>query len=57
MSLEDFAWPARIGAAEFVPRSLTSWLFVGELRDVAIYDHVLPPERVQRHAEEGGSVI
>ncbi|QDV78615.1 LamG domain-containing protein [Botrimarina mediterranea] len=57
MSLEDFAWPARIGAAEFVPRSLTSWLFVGELRDVALYDHVLPPERVQRHAEEGSSVI
>lgn len=57
MSLVDFAWPARIGAAEFVPQSLTSWLFVGELRDVAIYDHVLPPERVQRHAEEGGSVI
>lgn len=57
VSLEDFAWPARIGAAEFVPRSLTSWLFMGELRDVAIYDHVLPPERVQRHAEEGSSVI
>lgn len=57
MSLEDFAWPARIGAAEFVPQSLTSWLFVGELRDVALYDHVLPPDRVRLHAEEGGSVI
>jgi hypothetical protein len=57
MSLEDFGWPARIGAAEFVPQSLTSWLFVGELRDVALYDHVLPPDRVRIHAEEGGSVI
>ncbi len=57
MSLEDFAWPARIGAAEFVPQSLTSWLFIGELRDVALYDHVLPPDRVRIHAEEGGSVI
>ncbi|TWT92875.1 hypothetical protein Pla108_40150 [Botrimarina colliarenosi] len=55
MSLEDFAWPARIGAAEFVPKSLTSWLFEGELRDVALYDHVLQPGQVRTHAEQGKS--
>lgn len=55
LSLEDFEWPARIGAAEFVPQSLTSWLFQGELRDVAIYDHVLEPNRIERHAEQGRS--
>ena len=31
MSLLDFEWPARIGAAEFVPNSLTAWLFRGHL--------------------------
>ena len=55
LSLEDFEWPARIGAAEFVPKSLTSWLFRGELRDVAVYDHVLPAQRVRIHAEQGRS--
>ncbi|QDT70038.1 hypothetical protein MalM25_29830 [Planctomycetes bacterium MalM25] len=55
MSLEDFEWPARIGAAEFVPQSLTSWLFRGELRDVALYDHVLDPTRIELHSEQGRS--
>lgn len=55
LSLEDFAWPARIGAAEFVPQSLTSWLFEGELRDVALYDYVLRPGQIQSHAEQGRS--
>lgn len=55
LSLEDFEWPARIGAAEFVPKSLTSWLFRGELRDVAVYDHVLPAKRVRIHSEQGRS--
>ncbi|MEO1497040.1 MAG: LamG-like jellyroll fold domain-containing protein [Planctomycetota bacterium] len=53
LSLEDFEWPARIGAAEFVPKSLTSWLFRGELRDVALYDHVLSTDRIQTHTERG----
>ncbi|TWT47196.1 LamG-like jellyroll fold domain-containing protein [Botrimarina hoheduenensis] len=57
LSLEEFEWPARIGAAEFVPKSLTSWLFHGELRDVAVYDHVLPANRVNIHAEQGRSAI
>lgn len=57
LSLEDFEWPARIGAAEFVPKSLTSWLFKGELRDVAVYDHVLAPEQLRIHAELGRSAI
>lgn len=53
MSLMDFEWPARIGAAEFVPRSLTSWLFVGELRDIALYNHVLADERLGEHFRVG----
>lgn len=57
MSLNDFEWPARIGAAEFVPQSLTSWLFRGELRDIAIYDHVLEPERIEYHSEQGRPAI
>lgn len=57
LSLEDFEWPARIGAAEFVPKSLTSWLFQGELRDVAVYDHVLAAGRLRTHAERGRSAI
>src|SRR5690606_29803878 len=43
LSTMDFEWPARIGAAEFVPRYLTSWLYKGFLRDVALYDHPLEP--------------
>ena len=57
MSLEDFEWPARIGAAEFVPKSLTSWLFQGELRDVALYDHVLDPMKISLHAKNGRVAI
>lgn len=53
MSLLDFEWPARIGAAEFVPKSLTSWLFRGELRDVALYDYPLTDEQIQNHQAEG----
>lgn len=53
MSLMDFEWPARIGAAEFVPKSLTSWLFVGEIRDVAIYNFVMTPQQIQEHHAAG----
>ncbi|TWT75575.1 hypothetical protein Pla123a_30850 [Posidoniimonas polymericola] len=53
MSLLDFEWPARIGAAEFVPKSLTSWLFRGELRDVALYDYPLSDERIRTHQTQG----
>lgn len=53
MSLTDFEWPARIGAAEFVPRSLASWLFRGHLRDVAVYDYVVPTEKIKLHCEVG----
>jgi hypothetical protein len=52
-SLVDFEWPARIGAAEFVPRYLTSWLFHGRLRDVAVYDYPLEPERIDAHFQAG----
>ena len=52
-SLTDFEWPARIGAAEFVPRSLTSWLFTGRLSDVAVYDYPLKVARIKDHHEAG----
>ncbi len=52
-SLTDFEWPARIGAAEFVPRYLTSWLFQGSLRDVAVYDYALADARVAEHFKAG----
>jgi hypothetical protein len=54
-SLTDFEWPARIGAAEFVPRYLTSWLFKGRLRDVALYDYPLATPSVERHYRAGRS--
>jgi len=50
-SLKDFAWPARIGAAEFVPRYLTSWLFEGNLSDVAVYSYPLDAATIKRHFE------
>jgi Concanavalin A-like lectin/glucanases superfamily len=53
MSLMDFEWPARIGAAEFVPNSLTAWLFRGSLRDIAVYDYPLEPARIQAHYDAG----
>jgi hypothetical protein len=53
VSLIDFDWPARIGAAEFVPRYLTSWLFKGYLSDVAIYGYPLEPKRIREHYEVG----
>jgi hypothetical protein len=55
VSLTDFEWPARIGAAEFVPRYLTSWLFKGRLRDVALYNYSLEGARVARHFQAGRS--
>jgi hypothetical protein len=55
MSLLDFEWPARIGAAEFVPKSLTAWLFRGHLRDIAVYNYPLEPARIQAHYEAGKS--
>jgi hypothetical protein len=55
MSLLDFEWPARIGAAEFVPNSLTAWLFRGYLRDIAVYDYPLEAARVRAHYEIGKS--
>jgi hypothetical protein len=51
MSLLNFEWPARIGAAEFVPNSLTAWLFRGHLRDIAVYDYPLEPARIRAHYE------
>lgn len=53
LSLLDTEFPARIGAAEFVPNSLTAWLFRGGLRDIAIYDYPLDPERISVHHEAG----
>jgi len=53
MSLMDFEWPARIGAAEFVPNSLTAWLFRGNLRDIAVYNYPLEPARIEAHYEAG----
>jgi hypothetical protein len=55
MSVLDFEWPARIGAAEFVPNSLTSWLFRGHLRDIAVYNYPLEPARIQAHFQAGKS--
>lgn len=57
MSLMDFEWPARIGAAEFVPRSLTSWLFNGELRDVALYNYVMTAAQLGEHHKVGRDAI
>lgn len=53
ISRTDFEWPARIGAAEFVPQSLTSWLFKGYLRDVAIYDYPLSEDIIRAHRRVG----
>jgi hypothetical protein len=53
VSLTDFDWPARIGAAEFVPRYLTSWLFKGYLSDISLYGYPLEVERIQKHFEVG----
>jgi hypothetical protein len=53
MSLLDIDWPARIGAAEFVPNSLTAWLFRGNLRDIAVYDYPLEPARIRAHYKAG----
>jgi hypothetical protein len=55
LSLTDFEWPARIGAAEYVPRYLTSWLFRGWMRDVAVYDYPLEASRVRKHFQTGKS--
>ncbi len=57
VALMDFEWPARIGAAEFVPRSLTSWLFNGELRDVALYNYVMTAEQLGEHHKVGRDAI
>ena len=53
MSLMDFEWPARIGAAEFVPNSLTAWLFRGNLRDIAVYNYPLEASRIRAHYAAG----
>lgn len=53
VSLTDFDWPARIGAAEFVPRYLTSWLFKGYLSDVALYGYPLETKRIEEHFKVG----
>ncbi|QDT71387.1 LamG domain-containing protein [Lacipirellula limnantheis] len=55
LSLTDFEWPARIGAAEYVPRYLTSWLFRGRLRDIAVYDYPLEANRIREHHDSGKS--
>ncbi len=56
VSLADFEWPARIGASEYVPRYLTSWLFKGFLRDVAVYNYPLEPQRIESHHRVGAAV-
>lgn len=53
VSLTDFDWPARIGAAEFVPRYLTSWLFKGYLSDIALYGYPLESQRIKEHYQVG----
>jgi hypothetical protein len=53
--LTDFDWPARIGAAEYVPRYLTSWLFKGYLADIAVYGYPLEAARVEEHYKAGRS--
>jgi hypothetical protein len=53
--LTDFDWPARIGAAEYVPRYLTSWLFKGYLADIAVYGYPLEAARIQEHSKAGRS--
>lgn len=53
VSLTDFDWPARIGAAEFVPRYLTSWLFKGRLSDIALYGYPLEATRIEEHFKVG----
>jgi hypothetical protein len=55
--LTDFDWPARIGAAEFVPRYLTSWLFKGYLSDISIYGYPLEPDRIQEHYKVGKPAV
>jgi len=52
-SVTDFEWPARIGAAEYVPRYLTSWLFKGFISDVAIYGYPLDATSIKKHYERG----
>ncbi|MCI0332364.1 MAG: LamG domain-containing protein, partial [Planctomycetes bacterium] len=51
--LTELDWPARIGAAEYVPHSLTSWLFRGFLSDIALYNYPLSEEAIQRHFQVG----
>lgn len=51
--LTELDWPARIGAAEFVPHSLTSWLFRGFLSDIALYNYPLTEKAIQRHFQVG----
>lgn len=57
VSLTDFDWPARIGAAEFVPRYLTSWLFKGYLSDIALYGYPLEPQRIKEHFQVGQPTV
>ncbi len=57
VSLTDFDWPARIGAAEFVPRYLTSWLFKGYLSDVALYGYPLEAQRIKEHYQVGQPTV
>jgi ferric-dicitrate binding protein FerR (iron transport regulator) len=56
-SMTDFDWPARIGAAEYVPRYLTSWLFKGRLSDIAVYGAPLAPESIKRHYKLGKPTV
>jgi hypothetical protein len=51
--LTDFDWPARIGAAEYVPRYLTSWLFKGYLADIAVYGYPLEAAPIKEHYKVG----
>jgi len=57
VSLTDFDWPARIGAAEYVPRYLTSWLFKGYLSDIAVYGYPLEAKRIREHFKVGKPAV
>ncbi len=51
IAIHEFAWPARIGASEDVPKAPTAWMFKGQIRDVAVYNYPLSLARIRSHYE------
>ncbi len=51
IAIHEFAWPARIGASEDVPKAPTAWMFKGQIRDVAVYNYPLSAARIRSHYE------